>query len=422
MHAKEYFGWKKRVVDADNFIPLILAGVAFGMIAYTVGELLHWEWVHLFHSKVAHVVANEFIMWIFFAYLGLELFIREIIQAGKFAGCATFGGMVIPPLITAGLMYLLLGEINWYIAVGAAATDVAFSLGAAKLITKGKPSILALLVTSLLILAVGDDLGGIGIAAGLYAENISEFWLAVEVFVFAFTFFCGERGVIDFKLQQKDKPETLKHWQWVVEIQSVAFWVFLGFLNTFVLWRAGVHWILGGCFAFIMAPAMVKEQLLYFIKPFVPLVLIVFGAVNGAINILDPKSWGLMTLATFIGGMYGKQGGIFAFGMLGRSWSKKSGSIYGKIPIGQVYGLSLFGSANGTVAIFFVASALANGFCSNEYASQAILGYFLTVPAVYVQTLIAKWLGIIKDDPAFQEEVDTSETLTHDAEQELQPV
>lgn len=419
MHAQSYSGWRKTIVEQDDRFPLIVWGVAFGMVTFTLGEMFHWHWVHAYHSHVAHLLANEHCMWVFFAYLGLELTIRMIIEAGKFAGCATIGGMFVPPLVTAGLMCLLLGEVNWHIAVGAAATDVAFSMGAAKLITKGK-AILVLLVGALLILAVGDDLGGIGAAAGLYAAGISQFWLGVEVLVFAFTYFCGERGVVDFKVQEYGRPETLKHWQWVVEIRSVAFWIFLALLNTFVLWMAGVHWILGGCFAFIMAPAVVKEKLVHSLKPFVPIVLVVFGVVNGAINVADRSSWGWMTLATFLGGMYGKQIGIMVGALIGRRWSR--GTTYGNTPLGQVYGLSLFASANGTVAIFFVAMAAQHGHASGAMASQAILGYFLTVPAVYLQTYVAKWFGIIQEDPNFQPTLDTTETLTHDEELTLEPV
>ena len=83
-------------------------------------------------------------------------------------------------------------------------------------------------------------------------------------------------------------------------------------------------------------------------------------------------------------------------------------------PVGQVYGLALFGSCNGTVAIFFVAMALTKGFITTEVAAQATLGYFLTVPAVYLQTLVAgKLFGIIRDDPDFQPDPNGNSEASH---------
>lgn len=401
--------WKNSIIEWDNKFPLILVGVLIGLISYTGGEVLGAHAHHALHSGWTHFVSNHLFMWIFFAFLGNEITLKAIAQAGKFVGLATLGGMAAPPLLT----YALTGNV--YIAIGAAATDVAFSVGASKILTKGDSTVLTLMVTALLILAVGDDLGGIGIMAGMYASNISQGWLMTEVVVLGFTYFCGERGVVDFKVQEAGKPDSLKHYQWVVEIRSVAFWWGLAALNTFVLYLAGVEWILGGCLAFLMAPPSVQHSVERTLKPIVPLVLLVFGTVNGAIDLLAPASWGALTAGCFFGGMLGKQLGIFGGGMLGRLWCRKDEGVkYARIPTNQVYAMAMLGSCNGTVAIFFVAMALSKGKITDIEAAQATLGFFLTVPAVYLQAMIVRSLGIVRDIPEFQPDPETgSETLTH---------
>jgi Na+/H+ antiporter NhaA len=397
-HELEFTGWRKRIISFDNLIPLILIGVLIGLISYTAGEYFHIHFHHFFHHHTVHFVSNHLLMWVFFAFLGNEITVKEISNSGKFVGLSTLGGMVVPPLFA----YILTGNV--YIAIGAAATDVAFSVGASKLFTRGQSHVLTLLVTALLILAVGDDLGGIGIMAGMYAEDVNQMWLLIEVGVLAFTYFCGERGVIDFKVQEAGQPDTVKHYQWVVEIQSVFFWWFLAAINTLVLYLAGVEWILGGCLAFVMAPPKVQHKIEYVLKPLIPLVLLVFGTVNGAIDLLNIESWGAITAGCFFGGMFGKQIGIVGGGLIGRSWCRRSDKKekYANIPTGQIYGLGVLGSCNGTVAIFFVAMALSKGYISEADAAQATLGYFLTVPAVYLQSLAIKVLGIVKDVPEFQ--------------------
>jgi len=405
----EHTGWRKAIVDMDNKLPLILPGVMLGMILYTVGELVHWHGPHIFHTPTVHAISNEWLIWVFFAYLGMEISVSKLIRAGKFAGMATLGGVIVPPLIAYVLTH------NWYIAAGAMATDVAFSLGAMKVITKGKAGVFALLGISLMILAVGDDMGGVAALAGIYAKpNMA--WLTVEVLVLLIAFFAGERGVMNFRWRSVDdegKPGKTNRIQWVIEINSPVFWVILGILNSFVLKFAGVEWILGGCLVFIFAPHNVKHKLIHLVEPVVPIVLFFFGMVNGAIDILDGGAWTWLTFGCVAGGMFGKQIGIFGGGLIGRWLSR--GTKFGNVPTSQIYALALWGSCNGTVAIFFVAMAAKAGVITTEMAAQATLGYFLTVPLVYAQTFVFKATGLLKDVPEFQPEPD--EAPLHEPEE-----
>jgi len=403
LSTSKHTGLAGIIVDSDNKLPWILPGVLIGIFLFTLGSQIDWHLPHLLHDPRVHAFSNEWLIWLFFGYLGLEISVSKLIRAGKFAGMATLGGVIIPPI----LAYVLTGNV--YIAAGAMATDVAFSLGAMKVITKGSEGILVLLGISLMILAVGDDMGGVGALAGIYATPVYS-WLGVEVIVLLFAYFCGERGVITFrhrKVDEKGNPlGGVERRQWLIEISSPAFWIILSVVNSLVLKMAGVEWILGGCLVFIFAPHGVKETLIHMIKPLIPIVLFVFGVVNGAIDILDPNAWTWLTFGCFFGGMFGKQIGIFFGGLLGRRLSR--GTKFGNVPTPQIYALALWGSCNGTVAIFFVAMAFKAGFIDPTQAAQATLGYFLTVPAVYAQTFILKATGKLKDIPEFQPEADTA--------------
>lgn len=394
----EHIGVPGWIVRADNNFPFILIGVILGSLIFTLGEQYHlWHWHHLLHKDWVHFCSNHLGMWFFFAFLGLEITISSLKRAGKFVSLATIGGMLVPPLFC----YLLTG--NWYVAIGACATDVAFSLGAAKLVSKGEPKVFALLVSALLILAVGDDLAGVVVLAGLYASGIVMGWLLAGLVNLSFAYFAGERGVITLYYELGDDGLRRKI-DFLIQIKSVSFWLIFSLINSAILFFAGVEWLLGACLVFIFAPAEVKHKLAFYLQPLIPIILLFFGLVNGAINVLDPQVWGLITLGAFVGGMGGKQLGIFFGGILGRSWARSGNSddVYAHTPLSQIYALALFASCNGTVAIFFVAMGAAKGFIDPGTAAQATLGFFLTVPAVYLITLVLKTIGILKDDPNFQ--------------------
>jgi hypothetical protein len=391
-HVAVYTGWRKAITQMDNKIPFIAIFALIGMIVYTVGEHFHVHAVHHLHNHTLHAVANHWGMWLFFAYLGLEIKLEDIRRAGTFVLFAIVGGMVVPPLFTLALV----GSV--YIAIGSAATDVAFSLGGAKLIQGGKSTVLSLLVASLLLLAVGDDLGGVAIMTGMYAgDRLHLGWLALEIIILTLGFFLGEGG--KFQLRRRPQGTDEVHVEDLdVVLTGKGFWLGLAVANTIVLYLAGIEWILGGCLLFIFAPSGVKDDFIKTMTPFIPIVLALFGLVNGSINLADSANWGKITAGCFIGGMFGKQIGIFVFGLIGRAKSK--GTLYGRIPLRQIYGLAMLASVNGTVAIVFINTGLSNGMIDPAQGQQAILGFFLTVPAVYIQAVIAKaWL---KDDPGFQ--------------------
>ncbi len=387
------------VESADKRFPLIAVGALLGLAFFTGGQYMGWHFHHFVHHKITHVVTNEVGMLFFFAYLGLEIKIRTLKQAGRFAGLAALGGILVPPLVCYALVQ------NWFLAIGAMATDVAFSIGALNLRRNAKVKLL-LMGSALLILAVGDDLGGVGVAAGVFADNVDTSWLVGAGVLLVICYFLGERGKLKVVMQEVERPETRGTYEAIIVITRPSFWLMAAIINTWILHKAGVEWMLGPCLVFILAPQSIKERFIKKLEPIIPLILLAFGFTNAGIDLLNAQSWGWITAGCFLGGMFGKQIGIFAGGVIGRAWTrratKKSRDIYSKTPLGQIYGLALFGSVNGTVAIFFVSLAFAQGHVTKLVATQAILGFFLTVPAVYIQTLL--FGRFIKEDPAFQEE------------------
>ncbi|MGE3278972.1 MAG: Na+/H+ antiporter NhaA [Candidatus Altimarinota bacterium] len=379
----------------DDRFPLIVMGLVLGALAFTVGENTGLHAHHVLHHKAVHFVANDIALWFFFAYLGLEISLSSVLKAGKFVGLATVGGMVVPPLFA----YLLTG--NPYLAAGACATDVAFSIGASNLLRGADKLAFTLLVSSLMILAVGDDLGGVMVLAGIYANNMAHGWVIAALLILAFSYLFGERGVVTlyYELNDGGKREKI---DLIIQVRSILLWVLFGALNTYILWLAGIEWVLGGCLVFIFAPESVKHDLGHGLKQFIPLILFAFGLVNGAINTLDPKIWGLVTLGAMIGGAGGKFIGISAGAWLGRLWERKtSNGVYAHAPLSQICSLGLFAATNGTVAIVFVSMAQSKGKITADLAAQGKLGYLLTVPLVYLVAAVVAKMGIVKDVPEF---------------------
>lgn len=393
--ASESHGFLSKVGKLDNKIPLIVIGLIIGAVVFTLGEKLGLHAQHLLHDKKVHFLGNDVVLWFFFSYLGLEISISSVLRAGKFAGLATLGGMAIPPLC----VYFLTGSLP--LAFGACATDVAFSLGASKMLTNGDPKVLTLLIGALMILAVGDDLGGVAVLAGVYASKMTHAWVIAALLILAFSYLSGERGVLTFYYELNDNGKREKI-DLIIQIRSVLFWILLGALNTYILWLAGIEWVLGGCLVFIFAPTEVKHAIAGVLKPFIPLLLFAFGMVNGAINILDPKIWGMLTLGVMFGGAGGKFLGVSFGAWLGRLWERKTTKgIYANAPLSQIFSFGLFAATNGTVAIVFVAMAESKGKITADLATQGKLGYLLTVPLVYLVTALVEKMRLVKDVSEF---------------------
>jgi Kef-type K+ transport system membrane component KefB len=410
----------------DGKLPWILPGALIGVVLATVlGGILgihfdHESWqAHTWH-KIKHT--SHLSLWIFFLYLGLEVRLRQLRASGAFVFLTIVGGMVVPLLFCSLLLFLVDVPMAMIIpiAMGAMATDVAFSVSCAKManqmVAPGKTFLVILTAYCLSPLAIGDDLGGVGAMTGAYTEGILLSAATTLTMFLGTLYWLGEGGRIegDFEIGNWKKRNYILH----VRIKTPAFWIFAAVLATVIIMDVGVEAIIGGCLAMIIASDAAKDRLLPWIQPLVPPVLFVFGLTACAINVLNPEAWGWVTLATLLGGHLGKIMGIFGFGILGRwllsrrNTKNSDGEPEDKInwaamPTGQIATLSLWAGVTGTVAIIFVETALKKGMITPEYATQATLGFALSILALYTETfLIAKipflrnWF--FKESPDFQ--------------------
>lgn len=124
------------------------------------------------HQINLHKIANEFLMAIFFFFIGLEIK-RELLdgelsspQKAALPLFAALGGVIFP----AGLYYFFnsgLDSINgWGIPM---ATDIAFALGVLAIVGSRVPVALKVFLSAL---AIGDDLMAVIVIAIFYTEQI----------------------------------------------------------------------------------------------------------------------------------------------------------------------------------------------------------------------------------------------------------
>lgn len=124
------------------------------------------------HAINFHKIANEFLMAIFFFFIGLEIK-RELLdgelcsfQKAALPLFAALGGVVFP----AGIYYLINADLpsanGWGIPM---ATDIAFALGVLAIVGSRVPVSLKIFLSAL---AIGDDLMAVIVIALFYTEQI----------------------------------------------------------------------------------------------------------------------------------------------------------------------------------------------------------------------------------------------------------
>ena len=179
---------------------------------------------------------NYLLMTIFFYVVGLE--IKRELTSGHLAKFrqaaaplfAAIGGMAIP-----ALLYLLIAGSEapegWAIPV---ATDIALAVGVLALmgsrVTQG-------LKAFLLALAVIDDIGAILIIALVYSTGVVTSWLVAGAF-----------AILVLLLLQRSK------------IMRTPFYLALGLLLWYCVYKAGLHPTLAGVLIGLLTPASVVEE------------------------------------------------------------------------------------------------------------------------------------------------------------------
>lgn len=125
------------------------------------------------HNINLHAVANEFLMAIFFFFIGLEIK-RELldgelssVQKASLPVVAALGGVVIPVVIYSYFNAGTEAARGWGVPM---ATDIAFALGVLALVGNKVPLTLKVFLSAL---AIGDDLMAVLVIAIFYTAEIN---------------------------------------------------------------------------------------------------------------------------------------------------------------------------------------------------------------------------------------------------------
>lgn len=385
-------------------VPVVLVALVAGLVLFTVSDAgllgsIGTIYAHLVHNSIVHHL-GILALWPFFFVLGAEIKLNNVVAAGRVLIFAIIGGMLIPFGLTAALLLTFTGyafAVVLATSAGAIATDVALSVGAMQRFQQSAKNShwVELSAIALIILAIGDDLGGvIAMTFGFSSGLLSKWALFAEGMLCVVLWLIGNNARITFRvfntegINKKLSGEE-RDYHIITLIEHPAFWFIAALFNTWFLALAGIEPILGGCLVMIFAPPAVKEKLEYMMLPWSLRGLVVFGIIAGAVNLFNPEAWGIVTLLTFIGGCFGKQIGIFIGAYIGLRYTPKD-DRYGinHFNYCSAYAMALSGAINGTVAIVFVNVAYSAGYISELMAQQATLGYLLTIPFVYLLTFI----------------------------------
>ena len=377
----------------DRKFPVIVYFFIVSLLSFSLASIgvlgdLGEAYTHFIHDHSVHYLLMLSGLWVFFLRLGAEIEIADILKAGPLVIGSVLGGVLIPMGFTTALVYLVGGGVTLavalYASAGSMATDVPMALGSARATSK---LVVPVMLTALMILAVGDDLLGVLALTGMFAQGWSQ-WdaLGVEAAILLFCWLVGKRGDIEVKEIHEDREQSLGIFDFT--IKTPVFWLVVAILNTYYLGRQGIEPILGGCLVFIFAPAVVKHLIAEKLEALALWLLIPFALVAGAVNIFQAEAWGVFTMCAMVGGFVGKTIGIYGGGMIGRRYSDLDSDYGPRFTRASMLSMALAGACNGTVAIIFVSVAESKGLIPVLMASQMKIGFLLTVPLSY----LGNWL------------------------------
>ena len=206
---------------------------------------------------------NDGLMAVFFFVAGLEIR-REMVdgeladrRAAALPVAAAIGGMVVPALVFLSLNAGGAGGRGWGIPM---ATDIAFAVGVLALLGRRVP---AAVRTTLLALAIVDDIGAIIVIAVVYAGSVSFVWLVAAV---------AGLGVVALRRRLPSSSSS------VFALAAVAVW--------FATLQSGVHPTIAGVALALVAPAPLAARLEAALHPWASFVIVpVFALANAGIAV-----------------------------------------------------------------------------------------------------------------------------------------
>ncbi len=349
-----------------------------------------------------HYLVNDVLMAIFFAIAGKEVWEAVALRDGSLKGkkavtplLATLGGMAGPIVV-----YLMVASLfgsttydvvsrGWAIPT---ATDIAFSYLVGRIVFgAGHPA-----VSFLLLLAIADDAGGLIILAIFYPTGeLKPGWLLLSLGVSLLVyFFCNW-----FPRKMDEDDEDSEATSWVREKFSYWPYVIAGAISWYAFQESGMHPALGllpvipaiphadndrGFFAGAEGEATdLLNQLEEKLKPFVQVVLFLFGLMNAGVEF---TAVGVPTILVLLGLVVGKPVGIFCFGYVA---ARLLGfGLPQGMQLRDLFVLGCVAAIGFTVALFVASVAFPAGAVQDAAKMGALLSLGASVIAIVLGRLL----------------------------------
>jgi len=269
-------------LEASSSIILVLA--AFIAMLAANSPLL--PYYNLLHTHDMTVAINDGLMALFFLVIGIE--IKQEITSPKHLLLpfgAALGGIIVPALIFSAFNWNTEAANGWAIP---SATDIAFSLGILSFFGKKIPPSLKLF---LMMVAVIDDIAGVGIIAVFYSGQLS-------IPALAMTGFCILLLCIYNRYVTRAMP-----------------YLFMGAALWAAMLDSGIHAALSGAILGLLLPPSIGKSWLHKLHPWVAYAVVpVFAFANAGIplaGLMPAHLTAPLPLGIIAGLFIGKQLGVF---------------------------------------------------------------------------------------------------------------
>lgn len=362
---KEFFDAEK----ASGIVLIVCTVLSLYLANSAMGEQYIHLWKQNFNGHSIDHWVNDGLMAIFFLLIGLELE-REIyagelsdFKSALFPILAAAGGMAIP----AALYFALNKGTSAVSGAGIPmATDIAFALGVLSLLGKRVPVSLKIFLTAL---AVIDDLGAILCIAIFYTKSIDFGQLGISMAIFGLLLVLNR-----------------------LKIRNLIPYLIGGVFMWYFMLHSGVHATISGVLVAFAIPfgngdekstSYILQRFLHWPVAFI--ILPIFALANTAIAF--PADWtsGLLahnSVGVFIGLVFGKPLGVFAFTLLAVTLR------FSQLPQGlkwkHIIGAGMLAGIGFTMSIFITLLA----FDTDQFIVSSKI-------AILISSLVAAILGLI---------------------------
>lgn len=399
-------GFRKVFSQLSEFAAFLLTGTVLALLWANINHDSYEAFVEgtLFYSNILstqpdhsvnfHFLVNDIFMMLFFG-IAIKEVAEAFLPGGQLSSVskatmpivATAGGVLGPIGIFFLLHFLLKPEPTIYGAWAVpTATDIAYCwLFARVIFGKGHPA-----VPFLLVLAVLDDMVGMGIIAGFYTnpQDVHFEWLGLIAIAIGYCIVLRKLNVTNF-------------WPYLLVGGPLA-WIGLHY--------TGVHAALAlvpivpfmphairDAGMFVDDPSLhdTMNQFEHFFKPIVDVGLFTFGLANAGVILSTEAITGSPTWIIFGALLIGKTGGIFITCALGKTLGLK---LPEGMTMKQVVVLGCVAAIGFTVALFVTTVAVGLDDNIAKSADMLKLGALLSFGSGFIALALGKAVGIKRID------------------------